>query len=365
MADRKLYLCVDAGGTAVKLAVSDERGEIGRAEGPPCNIKGVGAEGALRNILKTTFAALQNLPQPLLIPVNKVAPVDPEMHLELFERVWLGIAGILRQSEVDAFRPLAAKAFGFTLDDDRLRITNDGHLLAAPAVSLPHIESTVVLVAGTGSVSLAFKKEGTEMKIVGLSGGWGFLIGDEGSAFCVGKLAMRRLMLQADASQSQSFQSQCTPTPLLPLFASLLERLEVSDPAEMIDRIYSSPDPASSTFSTYETRSKLWIADSSRVVFRYAFEDAEVDSESGKVALSILDEAIQPLVDATIRLLQYGLEASKSSLSLGGGLWNSSGYKEMLLEKLNEKGVKFSHVAIVRSAAEEGVKALRAMDRDT
>jgi len=51
--------------------------------------------------------------------------VDPEpLHLELFERVWLGIAGILRQEEIDEFRPLATKAFGFEQDDERLRITN-------------------------------------------------------------------------------------------------------------------------------------------------------------------------------------------------------------------------------------------------
>lgn len=58
----------------------------------------------------------------MLLPVNKV---DPEpLHLELFERVWLGIAGILRQEEIDEFRPLATEAFGFQADDESIRITN-------------------------------------------------------------------------------------------------------------------------------------------------------------------------------------------------------------------------------------------------
>ncbi|GAA5964140.1 hypothetical protein JCM3765_005352 [Sporobolomyces pararoseus] len=361
----KLYLCVDAGGTAVKVTTINERGQIGSAEGGPCNVKSVGAEGALREILKTTFKALQELPQPLLIPVDKVAPVDPELHLEIFERVWLGIAGILRKSEIDAFRPFAAKAFGFSAEDPRLRISNDGHLLAAPALGEPRIESTVVLVAGTGSVSLAFKKQGTDLKMVGLSGGWGYLIGDEGSAFWVGKLAMRQLMLAADASQSQSLKGG-SPTPLLPIFTALLERLGVSSPEEMIDRIYSVQSEAGdssspSTFSAAETSRKLWIADASRIVFDYAFTNS-VDKDSRELAISILQEAISPLVQATIRLSKE-FDPSTSLLALGGGLWGSTGYSELLLEKLRENGLVFSKVSVVKTASAEGAKALLALDK--
>ncbi|GAA5824235.1 hypothetical protein JCM5353_000360 [Sporobolomyces roseus] len=378
----KLYLCADAGGTALKVAVLTEKGEYGFATGPPCNVKSVGSQVAIRNILQTTWKALQNLETPLLLPVNKV---DPEpLHLELFERVWLGIAGILRQEEVDEFRPLATEAFGFEADDERLRITNDGHLLAAPAVSQKDIESTVVLVAGTGSVSLgevdlfqqlarhaeassnvaAFKKNDTDLELVGISGGWGFLIGDEGSAFHVGRLAMRQLMLAADA---QPVLSSSTSYPLLPIFASLLSRLKVSTPAEMIDKIYSDhSNPSSpSSFSEAETQRKLWIADSSRVVFQYAFDDPSDDQESRRIALSILEEAVGPLVEATLRLIgdRSTIQSETGSLSLGGGLWNSEGYKDMLLEKLRAKGVEFAQVAIVKSAAEEGVKALLALDQ--
>lgn len=193
-------------------------------------------------------------------------------------------------------------------------------------------------------------------------------IGDEGSAFCVGKLAMRRLMLAADAAQSQSLRissASPTTTPILPIFTSLLERLDVSDPSEMIDKIYSDHSISSpSTFSAAETQRKLWIADCSRVVFRYAFEDDSVDETSQKIALSILEEAIEPLVDATLRLLDGDLDSTKSSLSLGGGLWNSDGYRDMLLKKLRDKRVEFSHVAVVKSAAEEGAKALLALDKN-
>ncbi|GAA6063489.1 hypothetical protein JCM10212_004448 [Sporobolomyces blumeae] len=372
LSGQELYLGVDAGGTAVKVVVVRKSdGAIGRAEGGPCNVKSVGPEGAMERIVKASWAALRDLPGPLLLPIDKV---DPEpLHLELFARVWLGVAGLLRPTEVDAFRPFACRAFGFALDDERLRITNDGHLLAAPAVAVPEISSTVVLVAGTGSVSLAFRKHGHDLELVGLSGGWGYLIGDEGSAFCVGRLAIQRLMLDADAAQSRSFVDSTqsarkagTPSATLPLFSRLLDRLDVAGPAELIDQIYSDQSQTStpSTFSTAETRRKLWIASGSRVVFEHAFERSDVDAESRRIALEILDEAVIPLVDAAVRLVgdRSVVDPSHGSLSLGGGLWNSEGYVALLLDKLKAQGVEFAQVSVVRSAAEEGARALVLLD---
>lgn len=175
---------------------------------------------------------------------------------------------------------------------------------------------------------------------------------------------MRHIMIVADAAQSRSLQNRTGSDhkSLLPLESALLERLGVAGPAEMIDKIYSDHSTGS-TLSHSETRRKLWIADASRIVFRFAFEDATADQESRAVARSILEEAIQPLVDATVRLLAYDIDPSQSSLSLGGGLWNSCGYQEMLLEKLKERGIEFSEVAVVKSAAEEGAKALLALER--
>lgn len=76
----------------------------------------------------------------------------------------------------------------------------DGHLLAAASLTLPDVETTIALVAGTGSIGLgelvlllcipqtmylrslhvllpAFRKtaNGAELNLVGVSGGWGYL----------------------------------------------------------------------------------------------------------------------------------------------------------------------------------------------
>ncbi|GAA5960655.1 hypothetical protein JCM21900_005443 [Sporobolomyces salmonicolor] len=370
--DPGLYLCVDGGGTAVKVVVMNQHGEVGRAVGPPCNVKSAGGpQNALSTILQTTWRALQDLPGSLLFPVDRVTP-EP-IHLHLFQRVWLGLAGALHQADIDAVREVASRAFGFAEDDARLRITNDGHLLAAPSVLLPCIESTIVLVAGTGSVGLAFRKRGQGLDVgldlVGVSGGWGYLLGDEGSAYCVGRLAIRRLMTAADARLSFSLANPSSkPAPLLPLFSALLIHLRASDPAHLIDKAYTHhSDPASSTFAERETERKLWIAEGARLVFSYAFEDSDADDESRAMARSILEEALGPLVETTLTLIgdRSVVDPSKGALFLGGGLWNSEGYLRMLTTSLAAKQVAFAKVGIVKSAAEEGARALVALDKDT
>ena len=46
-------------------------------------------------------------------------------HAQVFKKVWLGLAGIGHESDVDAFAPLVRKAFNISGDDeDALRITN-------------------------------------------------------------------------------------------------------------------------------------------------------------------------------------------------------------------------------------------------
>lgn len=139
---------------------------------------------------------------------------------QIFRKVWLGLAGIGHQSDVNAFAPLVRQAFNIAEgDEEALRITNgeckeqhsvqiltnaprvaDGHLLASPCASLPNVDSTVALVAGTGTVGLgewisrylvyvvyrsagdltlitpsAFTKRGKEIDLVAVSGGWGYL----------------------------------------------------------------------------------------------------------------------------------------------------------------------------------------------
>ena len=55
----------------------------------------------------------------------------------------------------------------------------------------------IALIAGTGSVAWGRTAEGSEAR----RGGWGYLLGDEGSSFWVGREAVRRALCRADADE--------------------------------------------------------------------------------------------------------------------------------------------------------------------
>ncbi|GAA5990317.1 hypothetical protein JCM10908_007312 [Rhodotorula pacifica] len=349
------FLCVDAGGTSCKVAIASSHNneQVFTAIGGPCNVKAIGSKGAILVILSAVQQALAKIPT-LDFKADGTPP--PPLPTRFFSKVWLGLAGVLHARDIDDVAPHAQEAFGIPSGDPALRISNDGFLLAAPSLALPHIDTTLALVAGTGSVNLAFRKVVAEIQLIGMSGGWGYLLGDEGSAFAVGRLAMRRLLTDYDARTTASFRSgeQEIHPPLLPFFIALLAALKVPDAATMVDRTYSDCD---------ELERKLWIARGSQTVYDYAFDRiSDVDEASRAVALEIVREAISPTVDTVISLLGKNgeIDPQRTLLSLGGGMWSAEGYRSLLLDGLEAQGVTFAEVRFVESAAEEGARALRA-----
>ncbi|GAA5940288.1 hypothetical protein JCM3775_004421 [Rhodotorula graminis] len=357
------YLCVDGGGTAVKVVVASDQGHLSSATGGPCNVKSVGPQVALATILAATRKALHQIPDLSLPYDHRREPLFPPAGF--FTRVWLALAGILHQSDIDAFAPLAGPAFGFVPGDPALRITNDGQLLGAPCLVMPHVDSAVALVAGTGSVALAFAKEpsGLELRLNGVDGGWGYLLGDEGSGFAIGRIAIRRLLAAHDAATTASLRNPSAAPPTFPtLFKNLLEMFGVADAAELVDRTYADhslpTDAVPPSFTSSESNRKLWMASAAPVVLTHAFASPPINPASTRVARSIVEEAIAPLVDAVTRLVGEYIDPRRALLSLGGGMWRAGGYRDLLVQGLEARGLRFAEVVVVESAAAEGARAL-------
>lgn len=181
-------------------------------------------------------------------------------------------------------------------------------------------------------------------------------LGDEGSAFAVGRLAMRRLLFNYDARTTISLRDQGRhePSPLLPFYAALLAALNVPDAATMVDKTYSDSD---------ELERKLWIAGGSQTVYDFAFDRVpDVDEASRSTAREIVREAVLPIIETVISLIGNGskIDPQRTLLSLGGGMWSAEGYRRLLLDGLQARGTEFAEVRFVQSAAEEGARALRA-----
>ncbi|MBI2774100.1 MAG: N-acetylglucosamine kinase [Chloroflexi bacterium] len=87
----------------------------------------------------------------------------------------------------------------------------------------------VVLIAGTGSIAYGRNAEGDEDR----AGGWGHLIGDEGSAYWIGVEGLRAAAHAADGRGA--------PTSIT---ANVLRELGLADMTEVLPRVYGQAHPA-------------------------------------------------------------------------------------------------------------------------
>ena len=186
-------------------------------------------------------------------------------------------------------------------------------------------------------------------------------LGDEGSAFAIARLAIRYILDDDDARKSLAYSgSAALASPPVPLIDALLDYFGVADAAELVDKTYSDHStPNSRSFTAAETNRKVWIAEAARIVFAHAFGDS-VDESSRLAALGLVTAGVQPMVDLATRLVgdRSVIVPSRSSLSLGGGLWKVPGYRELLQRGLKERGIVFADAVVVGDAPEEGAKAL-------
>jgi N-acetylglucosamine kinase-like BadF-type ATPase len=89
------------------------------------------------------------------------------------------------------------------------------------------LDAGVALIAGTGSVAWGRRVDGTEAR----AGGWGHLLGDEGSGYRVALDAVRHALDRMDAG-----------APVDPLTTALLASCGLSERTELIDFVYVRQD---------------------------------------------------------------------------------------------------------------------------
>jgi N-acetylglucosamine kinase-like BadF-type ATPase len=173
MSDEHTYfLGVDGGASKTAALVTDESGEpLGDGLAGPSNHLRVGIETAARNIERA---------------VNKALVAADVTSREI---VWAycGIAGAdhpaHRQEVVDSLSIFFPRG-NFTVD-------NDARIALTGAVGYG---GGIVVIAGTGSVAFGRNEEGDEWR----AGGWGPILGDEGSGFGIARDALAAILRAYD-----------------------------------------------------------------------------------------------------------------------------------------------------------------------
>jgi len=152
------FLGIDGGATKTLAVIVDVGGqEIGRGMAGSGNQAAVGPERAVASIWRAVAEAARHAGS------NKV-----------FLAAWIGLAGVDRPGDRDRLLPhLDALA-------TVVRLTNDAEL------ALTGLDDAVgvAVIAGTGSIALGRDAAGTTAR----SGGWGHIIGDEGSGYELGRM---------------------------------------------------------------------------------------------------------------------------------------------------------------------------------
>ena len=162
-------LGIDVGGTKTVCLLADEDGRIlGEGLGPGGNLLASGEEELERVLRYVIDAAIDS--RPIVV-----------------DAICLGVAGVDREDETRTVRDLVAR-IGYR---SRTVVVNDALIaLVAGAGDAPGI----VIIAGTGSIAYGRNAH----NVAARAGGWGHIIGDEGSGYWIGREALAAVVRASD-----------------------------------------------------------------------------------------------------------------------------------------------------------------------
>ncbi len=160
----KYYLGVDGGQSSTLGLIADDSGRvIGRGRGGPCNhVTGPEARTRFRAVLTAVLT-------------EACAQAGLDRSGIVFHAACLGFSGGAGDKEAFTRELLTA---------DRYKITHDAEVAMIGATGG---KPGIIIISGTGSISFGRNAKGRTAR----AGGWGYVFGDEGSAFDLTRQALR------------------------------------------------------------------------------------------------------------------------------------------------------------------------------
>lgn len=220
-------------------------------------------------------------------------------------RVFVGSGGIDTEADAEA---LAALIRPHTPDAE-VTVVHDSRLLLAAG----HARTGVAVIAGTGSAAWGVNDDGDEAR----AGGWGYLLGDEGSGYWLAREAVRYSLHRMNLGLEPDELTQ-----------TLLQSTGLDEPGELIAH-----------FHDQATGRRYW-AQRARVV-------VEAGDAGHAGARFMLDQAAHDLARMAAQVArQLGIEGP---VILGSGLG-------MNVHRLQE--------GFRTALAEQGIEDVRVLDRD-
>jgi N-acetylglucosamine kinase-like BadF-type ATPase len=258
-------LGIDVGGTKTICLLANEDGKVlAESHEAGANLQRVGElalEKVLHGVMETALAG------------QGVTP----------SAICLGIAGVDRAEDQAVVRGIMDR-IGYKAT---ILIVNDALIaLQAGIGDAPGI----VIVSGTGSIAYGRNVRGEAAR----AGGWGYVLGDEGSGYWIGRHALRAAVRHADG---RGRETSLTPR--------LLRHFGLTGARELIHKVY------------HEELAPSDIGGLARYV-QMARDDGDL------VAAGILDHAAEELVTAAAAVMRrLEMEHESFSFVLAGGMFHA------------------------------------------
>lgn len=273
--DGVVYIGIDAGGSKTELlAASQQDEEQLNLFGSSGNPARVGFDGSIYVLSELILQAMNRLGEQTVVSVCA------------------GIAGAGRDREQQRIRDGIRSELGDRAPAE-LQICHDGEIALEAAFEG---ESGIILISGTGSVTLARTKEGEFLR----AGGWGYLIGDEGSGYVIGSMGLRALAHAFDGGPE---------TALVDLLA---ESREVTTAEELITLVYEKKVPLQ----------------------QFAPLVIQAASSGDAVARRIIEDQTRQLAKQ-VRWLYSRCQSVEPQVALLGGLVNEPYFRQALEDALH------------------------------
>lgn len=229
-------LGVDGGGSNTRSVIAELSGRIiARGVSGPSNPLTVGAEAAGKTIVEAAEEAINRCGE------------------GRFKAVCLGLAGIERLYGRESIRRIVENCIAV----EKVLIVSDA---AAALAGASGCGTGVVVVAGTGSIAYGVNANGETAR----AGGWGWMVGDEGSGYDIGKRAI--------VAALRAYDGRDAPTKLVQL---IKESLNLRDLNEIIDHVYVSgmkPNEVASLAPTVAEAAKMGDQAALRILNEAGYE---------------------------------------------------------------------------------------------
>jgi N-acetylglucosamine kinase-like BadF-type ATPase len=274
----RLFLGVDGGQSGTTALIGDETGRVvGSGRGGPCN-HAAAAEGRLK---------LERAVSESLSAARAQGGLPADVH---FEAACFGMSG-----GPDDKHAIIARL----VDADRLTVTTDAEIALAGATATGQ---GIIVIAGTGSIALG--RNGQDARV--RAGGWGYIFGDEGSAFDIVRQALRVVLRMEEgwgpATGLRQILREATGSrdaneTLHRFYAPEWPRDRVARLAPLVDEAAGAGDPAAVEVLNYAALQLATLATSVRAQLWKPRDEVTVAYSGGVFASGMVLERFRLLLE--------------------------------------------------------------------